>query len=180
MKKTTILLIIFCLSTNIYQLNAQTDQKKLTPSDKNYTGLITKSDFESGYTESWFIKAYKSYEPTKKAARKIGRKIDDYTIKVFMGTWCPDSRREVPKLFKLLNITEYNLDNLSVYAMDRRKTTEENFEEGLNIHHVPTIIFFDEDGEETNRFVEFPNESFEEDILQIVSKKEYKNPYIEE
>ncbi|WP_121667096.1 TlpA family protein disulfide reductase [Mesonia aquimarina] len=180
MKKITILLIMLTLSTSVFQLNAQTDHKELTPNDKNYTGLISKNDFESGYTESWFTKAYNSYEPTDKTAKKIGRKIDKYTIKVFMGTWCPDSRREVPKLFKLLDIAEYDLDNLSVYAMNRRKSTDKNYEEGLNVHRVPTIIFFDKKGNEVNRFVEFPQENFEEDILQIVSKKEYANPYAEE
>ena len=180
MKKFTILLIALCLSTSISQVSAQTNQEKLTPNDKNYTGLITKNDFESGYTENWFTKAYESYEPSKKTAKKIARKIDKYTIKVFMGTWCPDSRREVPKLFKLLDITDYNLNKLSVYAMNRRKSTDKNYEEGLNVHHVPTIIFFDKNGKEVNRFVEFPQENFEEDILQIVSKQEYTNPYAEE
>ena len=178
MKKFTILLVIFALSSNIFQLKAQ-EKDSLTPSDKKYTGVITKEDFEEGYTKSWFVKAYKNYKPNEEILNQLKEPIQHYTIKAFMGTWCPDSRRETPKLFKLLDLAEFNRDNLTVYAMDRKKSTEENYEKDLNVHHVPTIIFFNKDGKEVNRFVEFPQETFEEDILKIVSEEEYKNPYEE-
>ena len=42
------------------------------------------------------------------------------------------------------------------------------------------IIFFDKKGNEVNRFVEFPQETFEEDILKIVTNQSYQNPYAEE
>lgn len=68
-----------------------------------------------------------------------------------MGTWCGDSKREVPKLYKIL-------------------------EASLNIHRVPTVIFY-KDGKEVNRIVEHPIKTFEEDIQNIITKNDYESNY---
>ena len=52
------------------------------------------------------------------------------------------------------------------------------YEEKMNLNRVPTIIFY-KNGKEVNRFVEFAQESLEEDIAKIVSGKDYKNSYAE-
>lgn len=154
-------------------------QEGETPNNKNYTGLITQEDFRTGYTADWFTKAYKAYQPKKKIVKKIKKPIKNYHIKMFMGTWCPDSRRETPKFLKLLDEVNFKEKNLEIYAMSHSKSTEDNYEEGLDIHHVPTIIFFDKEGNEVNRFVEFPQQTLEKDILKIVTKQPYKNVYAE-
>ena len=154
-------------------------QEKLTPNDKDYTGPITQEDFRTGYTEDWFTKAYQAYEADEEILSKLKKPLKKHTIKVFMGTWCPDSRRETPKLLKLLDEIGFKEKNLEIYAMNRSKSTEENYEENLNVDYVPTFIFYNKKGEEVNRFVEFPLESLEKDILKIVTKQSYKNPYQE-
>ena len=58
------------------------------------------------------------------------------------------------------------------------KNTNENYEKGLNIINVPTLIFY-KNGKEINRFVEFPNISLAKDLEQIIQGKPYKNPYYE-
>ena len=47
---------------------------------------------------------------------------------------------------------------------------------GLNIHRVPTFIFY-KDAKEIGRFVERVRESLEKDMLKIVSGQEYKHFY---
>ena len=59
-----------------------------------------------------------------------------------MGTWCDDSQREIPHFFKLLQTLEFDQQHVEMYAMSEEKTTPENFEKGLEIYNVPTIIFF--------------------------------------
>ena len=63
--------------------------------------------------------------------------------------------------------------------MSEEKTTPENFENGLNIIKVPTLIFY-KNGEELNRFVEFSIVSLEEDIRKILSSEEYRDAYYSE
>ena len=67
-------------------------------------------------------------------------------------------------------------NKIDVYAMTEEKTTSENFEKGLNIIKVPTLIFY-KDGKELNRFVEFSIVSLKEDIRKIVSGEEYLDAY---
>ncbi|MGB1362876.1 MAG: thioredoxin, partial [Flavobacteriaceae bacterium] len=66
--------------------------------------------------------------------------------------------------------------HVEMYAMSEEKTTPENFEKGLEIYNVPTIIFF-KNGNEINRFVEFPVNSLESDITKIIKKEPYTHSY---
>ena len=142
------------------------------------TGVITKKDLQEKPYNSWFTSSYEDYEPSDEELQVIKENIDNYTIEAFMGTWCGDSRREIPKLYKLLDEAGYDLDKLEVVAVDRSKTIPESVESSANIEMVPTIIFY-KNGKEVNRFVEYSIGSFEEDIAKIVSEEEYSNPYAE-
>ena len=145
---------------------------------KVLTGRIDKNDLLAPPYDSWFNESYDSYDPAEEQLSTIENNIEDYTIEVFMGTWCPDSRREVPKLFKVLDATGYDYNNMTMVAVDRNKTAMEDLEVSSDFEMVPTIVFY-KNGKEVNRFVEFPQESFEEDIAKIVSGQDYKNPYAE-
>ncbi|PZW39557.1 thioredoxin-like protein [Mesonia algae] len=164
-------------STNTTTQNTVVSTSELTPQDNNYSGKITEEDFKSGNLKEWFTPGYEAYEPEEEIVEKINRNIDEYKIKVFMGIWCSDSRREIPKLYSLLDKIDYNQDQLEVIAVDRSKTTTQGYEKNYDIQFVPTIIFIDKNGKEINRFVEFPQETLEEDILNIVTDQPYKNSY---
>ncbi len=140
-------------------------------------GEFTKEDLQQAPFSSWYHPNYDNYTPEPEALSTIADNINDYDIKVLMGTWCGDSKREVPKLLKLLDKVNYNYENLDLVAVDRSKTTPSKIEQELDVHHVPTIIFY-KNGKEINRFVEYSQgESIEEDIARIVSGREYKNSY---
>ena len=139
-------------------------------------GKITKEDLQQAPYAAWFDPMYESYKPSEETLKTIKNNINDYKIKVFMGTWCGDSKREVPKLYRLLEESGYNMDNIEMQAVRPDKTLPDDLQQKYNVHYVPTIIFF-KDGEEVNRFVEYPQEEFEEDIAKIVSGEEYHNSY---
>lgn len=140
-------------------------------------GEFTKEDLKKEPFSSWFDPRYEKYTPQSESMETISRNINDYEIKLLMGTWCGDSKREVPKMLKILDKTDFNYNNLHMVALDHDKTSPSKIEEELDVHHVPTIIFY-KNGKEVNRFVEYSQkESFEEDIALIVSGKDYQNPY---
>lgn len=139
-------------------------------------GEFTRADLEKPPFASWFEKNYRMYQPRRKAMKVIRKNIADYQIRIFIGTWCPDSRREIPRFFKLLDQAGYDSKKVTGIAVDRSKGIADQLDKELNLKMVPTIIFY-KDGKEVNRFVEFPQQSLEADLADIVSGKAYRNPY---
>lgn len=139
-------------------------------------GEFDKADLEQAAFASWFNSGYGSYTPSEEAMKTIKENISDYEIVAFMGTWCPDSRRETPKVFKILEDAGYDMSKLTFYGVNRQKTTTNNIEKEYNLNRVPTVIFL-KDGKEVNRFVESPRETIEEDFAKIVSGAAYKDSY---
>lgn len=168
--KLTVFLILLCASVAAQKLNYTKD------ASGNLIGKIEKSAFAEGQFKGWFNKFYDSYSPDKKVLKKLKRKLKGVTIVGFMGTWCGDSKRETPSFYKVLEQANFDFKNLTLIAVDRSKKTPDNLEKGLNIIRVPTFIFYKK-GKEIGRYVEYPRESLEKDILTIVSGKEYKHSY---
>ncbi|MCH4821702.1 thioredoxin family protein [Gramella lutea] len=151
--------------------------KKETIQKDMLLGSFEKEDLQKKPFSKWFEPRYEKFSPEKESMETICDHIGEYNIKVLMGTWCADSKREIPKLLKILDNSKYNYENLEMVAVDYNKNTPSKIEEELSVHRVPTIIFF-KDGKEVNRFVEYSQaESIEEDIAKIVSGKKYKDSY---
>ncbi|QAA82886.1 thioredoxin [Aequorivita sp. H23M31] len=143
--------------------------------------LIGKADrqgLEMKEFSDWFDPGYKNYTPNKEVIEKLKPLIKDVDITLFMGTWCEDSHRDVPHLYKILDELNYDESKMQVYAVSEEKTTPQGYEDDKNIIQVPTIIFY-RDGKELGRIVEYSIYTVEQDMLDILSGKDYKNPYSE-
>ncbi|MHA6279735.1 thioredoxin family protein [Salinimicrobium sp. CAU 1759] len=139
-------------------------------------GEIDHDDLKEVPFSGWFDPMYKSFKPNDEALQTIKENINEYDIVMFMGTWCADSQREVPKLYKILELSNYDLDRMEVRAVREDKTLPDDRQMKYDVTYVPTIIFY-KDGEEAGRFVEYPQEDFEDDIAKIVSGQDYKHSY---
>ena len=144
----------------------------------NLVGVVQKSAFQQAPYSTWFTENYDTYKPDGEVVQAIKPLLKDIKIKAFMGTWCGDSRRETPHFYKILEAAGFNLKNLTMVCVDRSRTSPSNEQEGMNIERVPTFIFY-KDGKEINRFVEFPRETLEKDILKILQEKGYKHSYLD-
>lgn len=179
--KTNIITLILIILT-IFQLSSQSLNTEINKegSAPYLLGKIDKSGLEGKNYEAWFNKNYNDYEPNTNIIASISNKFGQYQIKLFMGTWCGDSKKEVPRLYKVLEACNFPMDQLTVIAVSREaniyKQSPKHEEAGLNIHRVPTIIFYKE-SKEVNRIVEHPIESFEEDIQNIITVNSYQSNY---
>ncbi|MFC0602938.1 hypothetical protein [Winogradskyella pulchriflava] len=179
--KTNILTVLIILTVSI-QLNAQSLNKEIAEEGKTpyLLGQIDKSGLEGENYAIWFTKNHEDYQPNTAITKAIASELKTYQIKLFMGTWCGDSKQEVPKLYKVLEACNFPMDQLTVIAVSREpnmyKQSPQHEETGLNIHRVPTIIFY-KNGEEINRIVEHPVKTFEEDIQNIITINDYKSNY---
>ena len=83
-------------------------------------------------------------------------------------------------MLKILETANFPEERLKIVALDRRK---DNYKKGLNgeeigwnIKRVPTLILL-KNGVETNRIVERPVDTLEEDMLAILTNLEYTPNY---
>ncbi|MFD2588410.1 TlpA family protein disulfide reductase [Croceitalea marina] len=143
-------------------------------------GPINLEGLQSEPYKAWFTPSYNNYEVDKSLTKMMKKSIGDFNIKLFLGTWCGDSKRETPRIIKILKEAKFPLKNLEIIALDRRKgfykKSPGREEKGLNIIKVPTLIFL-KNGKEANRIVESPIASLEEDILAILSGETYVPNY---
>ena len=144
-------------------------------------GPINKEGLQKEAYKDWFNKNYDAYIVNEALVKTFKDSLSQYKIKVFLGTWCGDSKKEVPRFYKVLETANYTMGQLEVFALDNEKEHYKQGpngeEKGYNIHRVPTFIFY-KDGKEVNRIVEHPIETFERDIEKIVTNKRYAYNYI--
>ncbi|HEX2836148.1 MAG TPA: peptidylprolyl isomerase [Thermoanaerobaculia bacterium] len=94
-------------------------------------------------------------------------------VEVYMGTWCSDSQREVPKFLRILDDLKSNFGTelpVTYVAVDRAKHEPAKLLDGRHIDKVATFIYYRGDAE-LGRIVEKPTSpQFEDDLLTIVAK----------
>ncbi len=105
--------------------------------------------------------------PKKNQPNYLRDHLKDYTIVIFMGTWCDDSHNIIPKLEKTLKEIDYPLSGVTMYGVDRAKTTKNGENKTYNISRVPTIILF-KGGKEAGRITETVLKSVEADLAAIL------------
>ncbi len=120
---------------------------------------------------SWFNPRYESYETDKSTIEELDTgKLENIHIIAVIATWCSDTRRELPRFLKILENIGFNLHRLAMIGVDSSKEDAGEFDiSGLDIEYVPTFIFYEGD-KELGRITEFPEESLEKDIKQILSR----------
>ena len=131
------------------------------------TGYIQRKLLSTEPHRIWFESNYNDYEPNIDILKPYKDELEDMDILVFMGTWCSDSRREVPRLLKITDHLNLDEKQIKIYLVDDQKMSEEKLEVDYDIDFVPTIIFL-KDGEVKGRIVESPSETLEKDIKSIL------------
>ena len=167
----TILILLLISGSNII---GQVKDQELLDVQGNIT-LLGKTSYKrlkKAPFKEWFLENERKYQynPTEVASLKTQlTKVDSITV--FMGTWCGDSKKEVPRLTRTLKEAGYDFEKVKIICLDRRfnfyKQSPQHEEAGLNIHRVPTIILHNKSGE-IGRIVEHPITSIESDLLTII------------
>jgi thiol-disulfide isomerase/thioredoxin len=177
--KTMYFLLILTLWP-LSQINGQNFNQEISNEDKPPTliGKINKEALSQKHF-AWFEENFHAYLPNNEVTNQLSTALAGYTITAFMGTWCGDSKKEVPRFYKVLEACKFPIDRLTMIGVARNrdayKQSPGGEHEGLNIHRVPTFIFY-KNGKEVNRIVEHPIKTIEEDMLQLLTG-DYKPNY---
>lgn len=141
-------------------------------------GRIDRNGLSKDPFKTWFETEYNNFRIDSLTISHLKPLLKDISIVTFIGTWCEDSQRETPGLYRILDATDFDFKNFSLIAVSKDKDTPFGYEKGMGIEYVPTIILY-RDKKEIGRFVEFAQESLEKDLLAIVSGNDYKHSYEE-
>jgi len=124
---------------------------------------------------TWYTKNHEDYRPNVQIVEALKKtNHTKYTMKIFFGSWCGDSKRELPKMTKVLEKLSFPQKNITLIGVDDStevyKQSPQRQEAGMNIFRVPTFIVY-ENGKEVGRIVEYPTETMERDLLKIFARK---------
>lgn len=168
--KKILFCMVFFLAAVVF-LQAQEKNSRIYSEAAGQEILIGQGD-RSGMEEEpfreWFDKAYEEYATNDSLVRELaGSLLKEMEVTVVLGTWCSDSRREVPRFFKVADAVGIPGDHITVIYVDRDKRAPGIDTDALEIERVPTFIFY-LDGLERGRIVEVPAGSFEEEMYRIM------------
>ena len=173
----TVSLFLIALSVSLLAKGQDLNKEiVLNDTQKFLVGEITIEALSQNNYKEWYKNNYEAYAVDQTLVEKFKEPLKNYQILVFLGTWCGDSKREVPRFIKILDAANFPDENLKIVALDRRKEfykkSPTGEEWGLNIKRVPTFIFY-KNGKEVNRIIETPNNTLENDILDILTTESY-------
>ncbi|PKL84189.1 MAG: thiol reductase thioredoxin [Ignavibacteriae bacterium HGW-Ignavibacteriae-3] len=162
--------VFFFLFTSV--LSAK-EKNKISVDDKSgkpiLLGLCDRTAFADSNFSWWFDSEMDMYSVDSASLKDISVKMKIVKITLVMGTWCSDSKREVPRFYKILDLLGYDQKNLTLICVDRNKKDPAGEAEKLDIKLVPTFIFY-RDSNEIGRIIETPKESLEKDLTEILLK----------
>ncbi len=98
---------LFLLSAILLPAQSYIDKKGNT----HLWGSCDVSQLKSGDYKDWFKKNYDEFD--SKLTSSDGKLFEDIRVKVFIGTWCGDTKYLVPKFVKCweqMNLSEKNIE----------------------------------------------------------------------
>lgn len=131
---------------------------------------IVEGDFDyKGYSDTthWSTNLNESYHPMSNNIEILKMKIAEVNFLVYLGTWCGDSKRQVPNFIKILKDSDYPLNTLQFRMVDKSKKDKAGLAVTDSIRLVPTFIVYRE-GKEIGRIVETPKTTIEQDLVEII------------
>lgn len=170
------LLLSCCVVVSTVVITAQTNTSK----PEILYGAVQKVDLQKPPYNKWFDSTYAAYDPSPVVISKISKQqLKDIRIEIFFGTWCGDSRREVPKFLKIMDQLGVPASKISLIATGSDslyKQSPQHEEAGKGIFRVPVFIIY-RNGVEINRINEFPVSSLEKDLAVILADQPYSPNY---
>jgi tetratricopeptide (TPR) repeat protein len=168
------ILLLFCILLLVNTAQSQNTEPKLL-------GACTNSQLLEEPYAAWYNQFFSSYQPNAKIVEQLKKKdLSKYSMKVFFGSWCGDSKRELPRMIKLLDQLPFTKSNIMLIGVDSNgevyKKSPQHEEAGLAIYKVPTFIIYKGE-KEVGRIIESPAETLERDLLKIISKEMYTPNY---
>jgi Thioredoxin. len=149
-----IIVLIFtaCHTTRHYA----TPHYKTVPDAKTKVlkGIINRQVLETDTAFKWFKENMKWGFADSGAVAAFKQYGSRFTVIVFGGTWCSDTKNLLPVFYRLVDKSGYDEKNITLVAVDRNKQTTHGLNKKYHITNVPTFIVL-QNGKEAGRVIEY-------------------------
>jgi thiol-disulfide isomerase/thioredoxin len=173
--RRTLLSSLLCLSLACTGAARSAEPPAGAPSEAAQTeeavlvGAVSREQIETAHPE--WVQAEVSSAPDAEAARALAAIEPGAEVTVFLGTWCGDSEREVPRLWRALDEAGGDVPfQIHYIGVDRQKKEPAAPITNFEIEYVPTFIV-SRQGREVGRIVEEAPHGVEWDLLALLSGK---------
>jgi thiol-disulfide isomerase/thioredoxin len=142
--------------------------KPAAPEEAALVGPTTREKVEA--SPEW-VQAEVDAKPDAGAAQALGAVEPGAEVTVFLGTWCGDSRREVPRLWKALDAEGGAVPfQIRYVGVDHDKKQPADLIRENDVRYLPTFIVR-RGGHEVGRIVETSPHGVEQDLLALLTGK---------
>lgn len=166
----TALILLFAINASAQTLNKQMEDPnrhiQVMMNKCTREAITSFAEFKASYDPN-----YSSYKPDSTAFNQLSKSLNDKKVTIVLGTWCGDSKYQVPHFLKIMDALKIKEDDITFIGVDGSKHAENGLLDNLNITRVPTFIFFDKAGKEVARITERPTETLEKDMVKILAAK---------
>jgi thiol-disulfide isomerase/thioredoxin len=132
-------------------------------------GVVVREEVEAAVPD--WVDAEVAAEIDAEAARSLTAVPGGAEVSVYFGTWCPDSRRELARLWRAFDeIGSMVPFEVRFVGVDRSKQQPADLLAGVALRYVPTFVVR-RDGREVGRIVETSPHGIEQDLLALLTGK---------
>lgn len=169
----TALILLLAMNASAQELNKKiedpTRHKQVMINNCNREGITTFAEFKESYDPN-----YAAYVPDSTTLGTLSKSLKGKHVTIVLGTWCGDSKYQVPHFLKIMDALKIGDDRIKIIAVDGAKHAENGLIDGLKITNVPTFIFTDNKGKEVARITERPTETLEKDMVKVLAMQPTK------
>ncbi|MBC7426001.1 MAG: hypothetical protein H7321_05650 [Bacteroidia bacterium] len=133
-------------------------------------GKLTEDSLKNMEYYSWYLRGKTDYNPAKRPMKKITAVKDSLSFVVIMGTWCSDTKEQLPKLLKIIDKAGIPQSAVQLFGVDREKDSNGTVPAGITYTLIPTVLVYF-NGRLIGTIVEAPKRSIESDLAKMLSNK---------
>ncbi|MBD3288001.1 hypothetical protein GF337_04285 [candidate division KSB1 bacterium] len=163
-KKLTSMVLLLILICAVC-LQCSSEKKEAQQHSGVMTGWVSKNELFSAFPA--YKQSAADYQPDQDIISQIDALDKDAHALIILGTWCSDSRREVPRFLKIIDALQQTNLTYRMFAVDRASADTTGMREEYDVEYVPTFIIYEND-QEIDRIIERPMMNLEIDLLEIM------------
>lgn len=163
-----VLMLTACNNEKVY--NSVTKDKKT--GEDILIGYCNLEGLKGDIFKEAYVHELDTYKVNDSLIYYLGQKLQGISFKVIMGTWCEDTRREVPRFINVLFTAGFDptiQENFEAICVDSEKKAKGIDLDEYKFEKVPTFIIYRE-GKEIGRIIETPQTTIEQDLMNILNK----------